>query len=165
MRLPIRRGERERRKAVDHHLTPEAIARLKRELEDLEKRALPAASAEMRRTAEMGDLSENAAYQHAKDTVRRMNNRILILKDRVHNAIPISGKTSGVIDIGSLVTLRVADKTVRYEILGPQEANPGKGKISFVSPLGAALLHHRKGERIILKTKTQSTEYEIVDVE
>lgn len=90
MRIPIRRGEIEsqHKRVNDHHLTPATIARLRRDLADLEKNVMPPAAAELRRTAEMGDLSENAAYQYAKDALRRINNRILSLRARITYAYP-----------------------------------------------------------------------------
>lgn len=167
MRLPIRRGEKENRKLLDLHLTPAAIQRLQRELDDLEKRVLPTASAEMRRTAEMGDLSENAAYQHAKDTVRRTNNRILSLRTRITQAIPIQTGPNqfGRVTIGSTVTVVSGGTEKMYEIVGSQETSPGRGKISHASPLGMALLGHKVGDIVrITTTDNRTVSYRIASI-
>ena len=69
MQLPTRKSERDRRATMqpqDNHLTPEKIERMKKTLLDLETRQRPEAKSELQRTQEMGDLSENAAYQEAK---------------------------------------------------------------------------------------------------
>ncbi len=135
----------------DHYLTEEAIVRLKKRLEDLQKRELPAAVEEVRRTAEMGDFSENAAYQIAKGNLRRINGRILSLQEELKQAIPISKNknASGRVQIGSTVVLRKKDrKEVTYQILGSRETNPSQGKISHVSPIGQALLGSVAGEEV-----------------
>lgn len=168
MRLPIRRGEQEsiRKNKLDLHLTPKAIERLKHELKNLEKNVLPEAAAELRRTAEMGDLSENAAYQFAKDRLRGINNRIASLKTRITQAIPITGGPDqfGRITTGSTVTLSVNKRKVIYEIVGAQETSPGHGRISHSSPLGSALLGHKVGDTIAIDAQGRKINYKILEV-
>ncbi len=169
MQLPKRPKELEaqQKKKLDPHLTPEAIERLKKELKDLEDRQLPALAAEMRRTGANGDFSENAEYQHAKHELRRVNSRIIMLKTKIRDAIPIPPEASqdGRISIGSTVHMRVNDKEIVYEIVGSDETNPAAGRISHQSPLGQALLHHKAGDIVTIETRdNRKIEYEIVAV-
>lgn len=138
---------------------------MQRQLEDLVKVQRPEAAAEVTRTAEMGDLSENAAYQEAKHRLRRINSRALILEERLKQAIPIEqGSTDGKISIGSEVTVLVDETQKGLRIVGSQETNPMQGLISHLSPLGKLLLGHQVGDKLILETDNRETEYQIIEV-
>ncbi len=169
MQIPIRKSE-QFKKYTDAGgpipLTAPALERLKTTITALEKNDLPLAIADMHRTAQMGDFSENAAYQEAKGRLRRINSRILLLKDRLARAQPISKKhASGFIELGSTVTLKNNGIQKIYEIVGPAETNPSRGRISHLSPLGAALIDRKAGDKGELKTGSASTSYEILKVE
>ena len=165
MRIPKRRGEEERAalaEPMDRYLTSEKIARLKRELENLVSRERGEAAAEVRRLAEMGDFSENAGYQIAKATLRRINSRIDSLKERIKVAIPIESgpDDQGRVRIGSTVVLTTGDKQLTFEILGSQETSPSAGRISHLSPLGAALL----GRKIADEVTVAETTYRLQEI-
>jgi len=150
MRLPTRRSETlvSTTKVSDNFLSSGAIKKYQAELDDLLKNQRAPAIKEVQRTAEMGDFSENAAYQMAKWHLRAINYRITTLEEKLKSAIPIdmAETTSGVVHIGSTVVVEVAGKEMEYQILGSQESNPLKGLISYLSPLGAALLNHVVGD-------------------
>lgn len=168
MRLPTRKSEKERllRQEIDNYLTPAKIERMRQELDDLVKHKRAPAADEVARTAQMGDLSENAAYQFAKQNLRRINDRITILEERLKHAIPIDqGPSDGKIRIGSTVTLRSNGKELTFEILGSSESNPSNGRISYSSPLGVALIGKSVGDVAILKTARGETSYEIIAIE
>lgn len=151
---------------IDHYLTPQKIERMKRELEDLVKKQRRPAAEEVARTAQMGDLSENAAYQFAKQHLRKINDRITILEERLKHAIPIDQSSSdGMVRIGSTVTLGVGTKEIIFEILGSSESNPSRGCISYKSPLGAALMGQSVGATVSLQTPAGTTSYEILCIE
>lgn len=146
-------------------LTGAGIERIKATLFALEKNDLPQAIADMHRTAEMGDFSENAAYQEAKGRLRRINSRILVLKDRLARAQPISKKhASGFIELGSTAIVKINGEQKTYEIVGPAETDPSRGRISHLSPLGAALIGHAKGDRISFSAGGKATLYEILEI-
>jgi len=150
MQIPKRRSEEQRRalQQTDHLLTPEAIERLKKTLLRLKKER-PNLVEEISRTQAMGDLSENAGYQDAKSRLRRNNSRILSLEDRIKNAIPILiGASDGTIRIGSTVTCESNGREQTFTILGSQESDPAKGRISYSSPLGAQLMGMQIGQHI-----------------
>jgi transcription elongation GreA/GreB family factor len=165
MRVPKRKTEllaQSKQPPEDHYLTPHAIQKMRDELERLVKKDRPEAAAEVRRLAELGDFSENAAYQMAKGVLRRINARITTLEERLKTAIPIEkgAGPSGQIRLGSSVVVRVLGKEITLEIVGAQETNPSLGRISYLSPLGEALLGHKAGDSVSVK----DTLYAIVEV-
>jgi transcription elongation factor GreA len=145
-------------------LTPAKIQRLKDELEDLKRRRLPEAAEEVRRTAAMGDLSENAAYQYAKAELRRINARILSIEERLKSAILIVKPKDGVVAIGSTVTVETGGRRQTFEIVGAQETDPSRGRISHLSPIGKALIGHSVGDEVTINTTAGQTAYRIIDV-
>lgn len=167
MRLPTRKSEKEREllRQDDHYVTPAAIERMKQELERLIKKERGPAAEEVHRLAQMGDLSENAAYQFAKQHLRRINSRITSLEEKHKHAIPIpAGSVDGKIRIGSTVTVRVNDREMTLEIVGSQETNPSRGRISHLSPMGQALLGHVAGNVVVIKINEHEMRYDVVDV-
>ncbi len=169
MRLPQRKSEAlARSKAVpeDRYITTAKLKRMQEELQDLIKRQRPAEVAEVRRLAELGDFSENAAYQMAKGNLRRINGRITTLEERLKVAIPIEEgpNASGRIRIGSTVTLETNGRTLMFEVLGSSETNPSRGRISYLSPLGVALMGHAAGEEVTVRAQDRETAYRIVSV-
>jgi len=167
MRVPKRRSEELRKHhSGSRYLTAEAIVRLKEELQRCE-RDLPALIAEVMRTKENGDLSENFEYQDAKRRLRQAHSYIAGIKHRLVMAvvIPKKEKTSGRVELGSLVTLEVDSRRVVYTILGSYESKPEEGKISDRSPLGTALLGRSKGDAVTIVTARGEKEYRIVDIQ
>ncbi len=167
MRLPTRKSEKERleNEVSDPYLTTRRIEQLKRELARL-KNERPAAIEEVRRTAEMGDFSENAAYQDAKARLRQLNNRILRIEETLNRAIPIivNGKREQV-RLGSVVTVEHDDKLQTFEIVGADEANPANGRISHKSPLGSRLLGNKYGDEVTLDVQNQKVTYRILKIQ
>jgi transcription elongation GreA/GreB family factor len=148
------------------YLTKEGVKRMENELKRLEQEQ-PLAVEEVVRTGAMGDFSENAEYQEAKFKLRRTNDRIASLKERLKHVVVIEegASTSGRIEIGSTVVVRVSEKEKTYQIVGPQESSPARGRISFVSPLGSALMDHVAGDKISLQTENGEVIYTIVEVQ
>ena len=148
------------------HLTPDGRKRIADELVRL-KHELPALALEAQRTAAYGDRSENAEYKEAKSTLRRTQRRIWTLEDRLKRVaiIPIGKNQSGKIALGSTVVLASdAHTRAMYQILGPHETNPEKGRIAHLSPLGSALIGKRKGETVEIQTPGGSSTYRIVEI-
>jgi len=170
MRLPTRKKELERMQSEepDLHFTPEKIEQMKRDLERLTTTERGIAAAEVVRTGEMGDFSENAGYQWAKQNLRRINGRILSLTEKINHAIPIVHEVGSTrVRIGSTVTVRIdpGSATYTYEILGSQESNPLKGKISHHSPIGKALLGAVIGDVVDVQVGDRTTQYTVISIE
>lgn len=168
MQVPKRKSEslRQAGRHTDHHLTRSAIDKLERRLQRLENEDRPRAVSDLAAAREMGDLSENAAYTEAKARLRSVDNRILSIKDRLKHAVVIEGgpTTDGRIRIGSRVRLAVNGREREYEILGSQESRPAAGRISFSSPLGAALMGRQAGETVTVNAADRELDYEIAEV-
>jgi len=167
MQIPKRRGEwRQNLGPADEFLTPDAILELKHELNRIEA-ARPAAVAELQRTREMGDLSENFAYHVAKAKVMGMDSAIFRIKERLKNAKPIKvgGNAGGFIALGSIVTVQVNGKEKTFTIVGAQQVDLNKGFISYHSPVGAALMGKLAGDTALVETNGKKIEYLIVKVQ
>jgi transcription elongation factor GreA len=148
------------------YLTPEGVKRLEARLARL-KVALPDAIAETARTSAFGDRSDNAEYKEAKSILRRTHAQIFNIEDQLKRIIVISSgvDAAGKIQLGSTVKLSrngAAAKTFR--ILGPSETDPGHGRISNTSPIGAALIGHGVGDIVTVQTPGGEQEYKIITV-
>ena len=167
MQIPKRRSEQF--KVYDTgpvHVTKAKFEQMEAKLEEL-KRSLPHLISETERTAAYGDRSENAEYKDAKANLRRTHRQVYLIQDQLRRAIIVqSGATSlGTIRIGSRVTLEVNGEKKMYEILGSKETDPAQGKISFSSPLGAALMDRTIGEHVTIKTPNGSRTYTVLDIQ
>ena len=113
-----------------------------------------------------GDLSENAEYDAAKNEQAKNEYDIAVLEDELQHVHIIDETTlaSGGVNIGTSVTVRNAKNgfETTYQIVGTTEADPRKGKISNESPIGAALLGHKAGEKVDVHTPGGLLELEIV---
>ncbi len=145
MRVPTRKPGKYTDQTRDPHMTQAKFDEFTSQLERMLK-ARPAQTAEVKHLAEMGDFSENAAYQIAKGRLRGLNQRIMEIEDHLKYAKIITPEKSGIIQLGSTVTIEQSGKRQTFTILGPTETNPAKGIISHKSPLGAALLGKQAGD-------------------
>ena len=113
-----------------------------------------------------GDLSENAEYDAAKNEQAKNEYDIAVLEDELQHVhiIDESALTSGGVNIGTSVTVRNTKNgfETTYQIVGTTEADPRKGKISNESPIGAALLGRKAGEKVDVHTPGGLLELEIV---
>jgi transcription elongation factor GreA len=111
----------------------------------------------------LGDLSENAEYQEAKDAQSQNEARIAELEDILRDAVLISSKhRTDVVDIGS--TVEVEDgpsRRVSYTIVGSEEADPAQGKISNESPLGSAFLGKKIGDQVEVRIPAGARSFKI----
>lgn len=147
------------------YLTPEGVRRLEARLERL-KRALPAAINEAGRTSAYGDRSDNAEYKEAKGILRRTKGQILNIEDQLKRVVVISSgvDAAGKIQLGSTVKISVDGGVKIFRILGSSETDPGHGRISHTSPLGAALLGHAAEDVVTVKTPAGEKKYKIIDI-
>ncbi len=137
------------------YLTPEGAEELRRELDNLINVRRPDLARKLAEAVAQGDLKENADYHDAKEQQAFTEGRIQYLENILRSAVIIQsdGKTD-VVQIGSQVTIREegSDDDEVYNIVGAAEANPAEGKISNQSPIGAALLGRKKGDKVRVKT-------------
>jgi transcription elongation GreA/GreB family factor len=145
------------------YLTQEGLDVLRKQLEKL-KHNLPNLAAEAQRTAAYGDRSDNAEYKQAKGALRYSHRQIFTIETQLKRAVVIE-KGGDTIRMGSTVVVKSKDgKQKTFEILGSHETDPQKGRISYLSPLGAALINHVKGDTVILVTPAGEQTYRILEV-
>ncbi len=139
-------------------ITPEGLAEVKRELEELINEKRPYIVAKIKAAREHGDLSENFEYHAARNEQAFIESRIRELEAIVKNHVLIASRTAtGKVDLLSTVTFaEQGEPEERYRIVGPAEADPGAGKISFESAIGRALMGHRVGEEVEVVTPSGS---------
>ena len=147
------------------HLTKDGFERMKEQLARL-KKSMPELISEAQRTAAYGDRSDNAEYKEAKSSLRRAQGRIFNLEDQLKRVVVIEPdrNISGTVQLGSTVVVEINGVQKTFQILGPHETDPANGRISYKSPLGAALINHTKGGMITVKTESGAKIYRIVEI-
>ena len=165
MRTPYRKPGKFSQMKQDPLLTKAKFIQLENKLARL-KSSHPGAAAEVKRLAEMGDFSENAAYQMAKGRLRGINSGIRSLENQLNRAEIITPqKQFDTVHIGHTVTIETDGREISYQILGSAETNPQKNIISHNSPIGAALLGHRVGETVHIQLADKEVGYRIMNIE
>jgi transcription elongation factor GreA len=151
----------------DVHITPEGLEGVRKELDELVTVRRPAVVAKIKAAREFGDLSENFEYHAAKNDQGFMEARIKELEAIIKNHVLIeTSKPSGIVSMGSTVRFSEdggEDET--YRIVGPAEANPKAGTVSYESAMGKALLGHRVGDEVEVKTPNGVYSVRIVRIE
>ena len=148
------------------YLTKERLAELKKELGDLKTIARREIAERLKQAKELGDLSENSEFTSAKEAQLLTEYRIGQLEDLIREAAIINKpRNSRTIEIGSTIKVQKGNQVFDYTIVGPQDSQPGKGKISNESPLGKAFLGKKSGETVKAQTPVGLTEYKIIKIE
>ena len=140
---------------------------MKAELKHLETVERPSISQQIAEARDKGDLSENAEYQEARDMQAAIEERISHLEQVIKEAkIVAHDKKGGVVGLGSEVTIQKSgEKTERvYTIVGSEEANIHERKISYLSPLGEALMGKSKGDDFSFETPAGTQKYKVLKV-
>jgi transcription elongation factor GreA len=149
-------------------LTREGYTALKREIEHLSTTRRREVAERIKVAREFGDIAENAEYDAAKNEQAMLEARIAKLEERLAAARVIEKReiSKDVVSVGSTVRLRDVDarQTVEYRIVGSAEANPAELKLSNESPVGKAIIGHKKGETIEVTTPRGSLKYKILEI-
>jgi transcription elongation factor GreA len=149
-------------------LTPEGHKKLQAEIEYLSNEKRREVAERIRVAREFGDIAENAEYDDAKNEQALLEHRIAMLEERLRAARVISKKdvAKDVVSVGSKVKLRDvnAKQTVEYHIVGSTEANPAENKLSNESPVGKAIIGHKKGETVEVAAPRGSMKYKILEI-
>lgn len=150
-------------------LTYEGLTKYEEELQDLKVRRRQEVAQKIKEARELGDLSENAEYDAAKDEQRDIEARIEELEKILKNVeVVVEDEVdSSKINIGCVVKLKDLefDEELEYKIVGSSEADSLKGKISNESPVGKALIGHKKGDKVVVETQAGSCQYKILGIE
>lgn len=146
-------------------VTQEGLEKLKTELHYLKSTKRKEIAERLEAAKQLGDLSENADYQQAKEDSAWTEGRVNQLEDLVSRAVLADAPKAGIVSIGTTVTVRADGKTRMFVIVGATEADPGHGKISSESPIGAALLGAKAGDEVLINTPSGAVKYEVEKVE
>ncbi|MDQ5957222.1 MAG: transcription elongation factor GreA [Patescibacteria group bacterium] len=151
------------------YITLEKKAELEKELVELTTTKRKEVADALEYAKSLGDLSENAEYNQAREDQAHLEDRIREVENTLKNAEIATGTTrTGKIEVGSTVVVtKVGDKTERtFLLVGSEEADIEQGKVSNESPLGDALLGHEKGDKVTFKSPNgQEISYTIKSVE
>ncbi len=147
------------------YVSKEKLEELKDELADLKGRRRIEVGERLKRAKELGDLSENSEYFEAREEQAQVEARIGELEEFVKNAqiIEKSASTSNV-SVGSAIEVKKDGKTMKFTIVGSNEANPSAGMISNESPLGRAFLGKKVGDTVMVTIPKGKVSYTIVSI-
>ena len=149
-----------------HYLSQEKFNELKQELEGLKVTKRREIAGRLEFAKSLGDLSENAEYQAAREEQADVEERITELENILRVSEIIAERHSRTVGIGSSLTVRKVggrDET-NFRIVGPEEVDLAAGRISYQSPLGASLLNKKKGDEVVVKTPKGEVAYRIIKV-
>lgn len=131
-------------------VTAEGYEKLKAEIEDLQGRGRREIAERIKEARDFGDISENAEYDAAKNEQAMLEGRIAQLEEKVRDAkiVDVSELANDVVQVGTTVHLKdqKTSKSVKYMIVGSSEADPLGGKLSNESPIGKALMGHKRND-------------------
>jgi transcription elongation factor GreA len=150
-------------------LTPDGYEKLKHEIEYLSGEKRREIAERIRIAREFGDISENAEYDDAKHEQALLEHKISTLQERLRHArvLDASEVSSDVVSIGTRVQLEDVDagETIEYHIVGSAEADPAGNKLSNESPVGKAIIGHKKGETVEVAAPRGSLKFRILDIQ
>ena len=133
-------------------LTQQGLDDLKAKIEDLSTRRRDEVAERIKEARAFGDISENSEYDDAKNAQAMLESRIAQLEERVRAATVVNPDeiSTEIVGVGSTVHVKdeKTGKSQKFTIVGSAEANPAEAKLSNESPVGKALLGHKKGDTV-----------------
>jgi transcription elongation factor GreA len=153
-------------KQENTYLTQEKFDELTKELDTLKTVRRNEIAADLEYAKSLGDLSENAEYHEARENQAEVEDRIAKLELLLKNAEIVSTHSKDKVTVGSIVTVKKTGSKDdhKYMIVGSEEADLAKNKISFNSPLGSSLVGKKKGDSFAFKTPKGEVKYTIVTI-
>lgn len=148
------------------YLSKEKFDELTAELEHLKTVRRREIAEQLEYARSLGDLSENAEYEEARNLQAATEDRIRIIEENLAHARIIEHTKGSQVSLGSQVTIQKQGEKEEhtYEIVGSAEANMQERKISHLSPLGSALMDKKKGDTFTFETPKGAQKYKIINV-
>ena len=149
------------------YLTQEGFEELKSELDQLINVKRPENIQAIKEARALGDLSENADYDAAKNDQAEIEGRIKKIEKMLENVEIIEKADAGVVGLGNTVSIRYVDdddETDEYKIVGSQEADPFQSKISNESPIAKAIMNKKVGDIVDVESPNGVYQIEIIDI-
>lgn len=149
-----------------NYITPEGYARLKAELKQLVEAERPEVVKTVTWAAALGDRSDNADYLYGKRRLREIDRRVRFLIKHLEAAqvVDSSGRESAQIFFGACVKVKIGTKPRTVTIVGVDEVDAARGRVSWVSPIAKALLKARAGDVVTLRAPGGDERIEILEV-
>ncbi len=149
-------------------LTAEGYKKLQQEIDLLRGNRRREVAERIRVAREFGDISENAEYDDAKNEQAMLEHKIAQLEERLLSARILTKKeiSKDTVSIGTKVRLRdmQANKSFEYDIVGSAEANPAENKLSNESPVGKAIIGHKKNDVVEVSAPRGSLKFKILEI-
>ena len=148
------------------YLTQEGLDNLKKELDDLINVRRPENVQAIKEARALGDLSENAEYDAARNEQAVIEARIKQLEKMLENVSIIADVSTDSVSIGNTVSIKYVDddEEDEYKIVGSQEADPFESKISNESPIAQALFNHKVGDIVTVDSPNGAYQVEITAI-
>ena len=148
------------------YLTQQGLDDLKKELDNLINVKRPENIIAIKEARSLGDLSENAEYDAARNEQAQIEARIKQLEKMLENVSIITEVSKDTVGIGNTVSIKYVDddEEDEYKIVGSQEADPFESKISNESPIAKALFDHKVGDIVTVESPNGSYEVEIIEI-
>jgi transcription elongation factor GreA len=150
-------------------LTPEGYRRLKDEIDYLSTAKREEVAERIRNSRDFGDISENSEYDDAKNEQALLEARIYALEEKLRGATVIDSGTvqTDVVGVGTKVTLQDMERgdVVQYSIVGSAEADPRERKLSNESPVGAAIMGRKPGDKVTVSVPQGSKKFKVLAIE
>jgi len=162
----MKRAQKPNAEPAENLLSQEKFDELKSELERLTTVTRKEIAESLEYARSLGDLSENAEYQAARELQAATEERIRRLEHIVKSATIVSERKKGTVGFGSTVTIKKKGDSVEhgYTIVGSEEADMREKKISHLSPLGEAMMGKKKGDVFTFVTPSGRQEYSVIEI-
>ncbi len=146
-------------------LTADGYLALEQELNTLKTEKRPEVIKALKEARALGDLSENSDYDAARNEQAQLEARIKELEYKLEHCTIAETEADGSVNVGSNVTITYDDGEIEeYKIVGSLEADPFENKISNESPIGKAIIGHKKGEEVEVASPNGSFTVKITDI-
>jgi transcription elongation factor GreA len=136
-------------------ITPEGLQKLKDEIENLSTEKRREVATRIKEAREFGDISENSEYDDAKNEQAMLESRIASLQEKLRRATVINEKDIDTESVAVGAVVHVKDqksgKSQKFQLVGAAEADPAEQKLSHESPIGRALVGHKRGEIVAVE--------------
>jgi len=149
---------------MTQYFTPKGLEKIKKELEYLKTTKIKEIADLLKYAASFGDLSENAAYDDAKERQELLHLKIKKLEKIIKDAKVVE-KEKDKVSVGSVVKVSLNSEKEKFQITSPSGADILENKISYESPLGKEILNRKVGDKFICKIGEKENKIEILEIE
>jgi len=148
------------------YLSKEKFEELAAEIEHLKTVRRREIAEQLEYARSLGDLSENAEYEEARNLQAATEDRIRVIEESLAHARIIEHTKGNEVSLGSVVVIqKIGDKEEHtYQVVGSAEGNMQERKISYLSPLGSAVMDKKKGDVFSFDTPKGAQKYKIVSI-